>query len=199
VSDVAQKVIEVIAKCEYLPVDEVRPKSHLVNDIGVDSLSAIELVLAIEEAFEIDIPDDDAERIETVQQAIDYVEARVGKQVSDETIHPVITTFAEYRERASRTDADMPLEYYALGLAGEAGETVDAVKKYLYHQREDCREKSIEELGDLCWFADRLAAKLGVTLEHVTSKNATKLLRRYPHGWDIEQASKRNDDENSNE
>lgn len=97
-----------------------------------------------------------------------------------------IRTFAVYRQNASKTDADLPLEYYALGLAGEAGECVDAIKKHLYHDRPDSLEKAIEEIGDLLWFTDRLSAKLGVSLEEIASRNARKCASRYPAGWDIE-------------
>jgi acyl carrier protein len=61
---------------EQLDVDEkdVTPESTFVDDLGADSLGLVELVLAFEEAFEIDIPDEDTEKIRTVQDAIDYIE-----------------------------------------------------------------------------------------------------------------------------
>jgi len=51
-----------------------------VEDLGADSLDIVELVMAFEEAFEIEIPDEDAEKITTVKEAIDYIEARTAKK-----------------------------------------------------------------------------------------------------------------------
>ena len=62
---------------EQLGVDEaeVTPTAHFVDDLGADSLDIVELVMAFEEAFEIEIPDEDAEKIQTVKDAISYIEA----------------------------------------------------------------------------------------------------------------------------
>ena len=64
---------------EQLGVDEseVTPTAHFVDDLGADSLDIVELVMAFEEAFEIEIPDEDAEKIGTVKEAIDYIQAHV--------------------------------------------------------------------------------------------------------------------------
>jgi acyl carrier protein len=61
---------------EQLGVDEgeVTPKASFVDDLGADSLDTVELVMAFEEAFDIEIPDEDAEKIRTVQDAITYIE-----------------------------------------------------------------------------------------------------------------------------
>ena len=63
---------------EQLSVDEadVKPESNFQNDLGADSLDTVELVMALEEEFEIEIPDEDAEKITTVQQAITYINDR---------------------------------------------------------------------------------------------------------------------------
>jgi len=73
---VAEKVKQIIV--EQLGVDEnqVDPSASFVDDLGADSLDIVELVMAFEEAFDLDIPDEDAEKITTVQQAIDYIEAK---------------------------------------------------------------------------------------------------------------------------
>ena len=73
---VAEKVKQIIV--EQLGVDEnqVDPNASFVEDLGADSLDIVELVMAFEEAFDIDIPDEDAEKITTVKQAIDYIEAK---------------------------------------------------------------------------------------------------------------------------
>ena len=66
---------------EQLDVDEkdIKPESTFIEDLGADSLGLVELVLAFEEQFEIDIPDEDTEKIRTVQDAIDYVEKHAKK------------------------------------------------------------------------------------------------------------------------
>ncbi len=65
---------------EQLDVDEgnIKPESSFIDDLGADSLGLVELVLAFEEAFELDIPDEDTEKIKTVQDAIDYIQKHSG-------------------------------------------------------------------------------------------------------------------------
>ncbi len=72
-SNIEQRVKKIVA--EQLGVNEIEVKneSSFVNDLGADSLDTVELVMALEEEFECEIPDEDAEKITTVQQAIDYV------------------------------------------------------------------------------------------------------------------------------
>ncbi|MBI4876944.1 MAG: acyl carrier protein [Acidobacteria bacterium] len=70
------KVKQIIV--EQLGVDEaaVDATASFVDDLGADSLDIVELVMAFEEAFEIDIPDEDAEKITTVKDAVDYIDAK---------------------------------------------------------------------------------------------------------------------------
>ena len=70
---VEQKVIEIII--DQLGVDEkqVNPEASFIDDLGADSLDTVELVMALEEEFDIEIPDEDAEKIATVQNAVDYI------------------------------------------------------------------------------------------------------------------------------
>lgn len=77
---VDQKVKQIII--EQLGVDEgqVDGSASFVDDLGADSLDIVELVMAFEEAFELDIPDEDAEKIGTVKDAIDYIEAKMAKK-----------------------------------------------------------------------------------------------------------------------
>ena len=65
---------------EQLDVDEkdIKPESTFIDDLGADSLGLVELVLAFEEAFEIDIPDEDTEKIRSVQDAVDYIEKHLA-------------------------------------------------------------------------------------------------------------------------
>ena len=59
--------------------DEVKAEASFVEDLGADSLDTVEMVMAFEEEFAIEIPDEDAEKIKTVQDAIDYIEKKAGK------------------------------------------------------------------------------------------------------------------------
>ena len=72
-------IIERVTKlvCEQLGVkeDEVSPEASFVEDLGADSLDSVELVMALEEEFETEIPDEEAEKITTVKEAVDYIEA----------------------------------------------------------------------------------------------------------------------------
>ena len=77
-STVEQQVKKIVA--EQLGVkEEVTNDASFVDDLGADSLDTVELVMALEEEFETEIPDEDAEKITTVQQAIDYINSHKGK------------------------------------------------------------------------------------------------------------------------
>ncbi|NOS88208.1 MAG: acyl carrier protein [Methylococcaceae bacterium] len=72
-SNIEQRVKKIVA--EQLGVkEEIANDASFVDDLGADSLDTVELVMALEEEFDCEIPDDEAEKITTVQQAIDYVE-----------------------------------------------------------------------------------------------------------------------------
>ena len=76
--DIGSEVKRIIK--EQLDVEEkdIKPESTFIEDLGADSLGLVELVLAFEEAFEIDIPDEDTEKIRTVQDAIEYIEKHLS-------------------------------------------------------------------------------------------------------------------------
>jgi acyl carrier protein len=77
---VEQKVKQIIV--EQLGVDEnqVDLKASFVDDLGADSLDIVELVMALEEAFNLDVPDEDAEKLKTVEDAINYIKGKTGKE-----------------------------------------------------------------------------------------------------------------------
>ena len=77
-SDVAAKVKAIIVDKLGVDESEVTNEASFTNDLGADSLDTVELVMALEEEFGCEIPDDDAEKITTVQQAIDYVNKANG-------------------------------------------------------------------------------------------------------------------------
>ncbi|MDP2166734.1 MAG: acyl carrier protein [Thermodesulfovibrionales bacterium] len=69
-----EKVKEIIAKQLGVNVSEVTPDASFVEDLGADSLDTVELVMAFEEAFDIEIPDEDAEKITKVKDAVEYIQ-----------------------------------------------------------------------------------------------------------------------------
>jgi acyl carrier protein len=75
---VDEKVKEIIAKQLGVDQSEVTLDASFVEDLGADSLDTVELVMAFEEAFNIEIPDEDAEKIAKVKDAIDYIKNKIG-------------------------------------------------------------------------------------------------------------------------
>ena len=73
-SEVLNKVVDIV--CDQLSVnkDDVNPESSFVEDLGADSLDTVELLMAFEEEFELEIPDDEAEKITTIQSAVEWIE-----------------------------------------------------------------------------------------------------------------------------
>jgi len=77
--NIEQRVKKIVAEQLGVNESEIKNESSFVDDLGADSLDTVELVMALEEEFECEIPDEEAERITTVQQAIDYVNAHLKK------------------------------------------------------------------------------------------------------------------------
>jgi NTP pyrophosphatase (non-canonical NTP hydrolase) len=102
----------------------------------------------------------------------------------------------DYQELAARTLIDRPdfdlttdeimLIWNATGLAGEAGEVSDLIKKGIFHQHGLDREKLIKELGDVLWYVAALATKLDASLGDIMQANIDKLKARYPAGYSSE-------------
>jgi acyl carrier protein len=75
VSNIEDRVKKIVAEQLGVKLEDVKNESSFVDDLGADSLDTVELVMALEEEFETEIPDEEAEKINTVQAAIDYVTA----------------------------------------------------------------------------------------------------------------------------
>ena len=69
-----EDIAEVVAEQLNVEASEIKPESKFTEDLGADSLDVVELVMALEEKFDIEIPDEEAESIKTVQDAINYIE-----------------------------------------------------------------------------------------------------------------------------
>jgi acyl carrier protein len=76
--ETADKVKEIISQQLDVDVGQIKEESQFIEDLGADSLAIVELVLAFEEQFEIEIPDEDTEKIRTVGDAIKYIESRTN-------------------------------------------------------------------------------------------------------------------------
>ena len=75
-SSVADKVKKIVVEQLGVSEDQVTPEAKFIEDLGADSLDQVELVMALEEEFDSDIPDEDAEKLTTVGDAIKYVESK---------------------------------------------------------------------------------------------------------------------------
>ena len=77
--NIEEKVIEIVAEQMGVDKAEVTRETFFVNDLGADSLDTVELVMEFEDEFELSIPDEEAEKIQTVGQAVDYIREHAGK------------------------------------------------------------------------------------------------------------------------
>jgi acyl carrier protein len=75
---VEEKVSQLIVDQLGVSVEEIKPEVSFLDDLGADSLDIVELVMAMEEEFDIEIPDDDAEKIQTIGDAFAYIKEKVG-------------------------------------------------------------------------------------------------------------------------
>ena len=78
-SNIEESVKKIIVEQLGVKPEDVVPEASFVDDLGADSLDTVELVMALEEGFETEFPDEEAEKINTVQAAIDYIKAHQGK------------------------------------------------------------------------------------------------------------------------
>lgn len=70
------KIVEVVVDQLGVDAEQVTPAANFVDDLGADSLDTVELIMAFEEEFDVEIPDTDAEKIKTVQDVINYIESK---------------------------------------------------------------------------------------------------------------------------
>lgn len=78
--DIQQTLVKLIAEKLGVEEEKVLPEAHFVNDLGADSLDTVELIMEIEQEFDIEIPDEDAEKMLTVQDAVDYVTSKISEE-----------------------------------------------------------------------------------------------------------------------
>lgn len=76
-SEREDKIKQIIAEKLGVAAEKVTPQASFVDDLGADSLDQVELIMAFEDAFDIDIPDEDAEKMKTVKDAMDYLESKL--------------------------------------------------------------------------------------------------------------------------
>ena len=74
---VFEKVKKIIVEQLGVEEDEITMESSFIDDLGADSLDIVELIMALEEEFDIEIPDDAAEKIKTVKNAVDYIDSQI--------------------------------------------------------------------------------------------------------------------------
>ena len=77
---VDEKVKDIISEQLGVKKEEIKPESSFIDDLGADSLDTVEVVMALEEEFGIEIPDEDAEKITTVGEAVKYIENKISKK-----------------------------------------------------------------------------------------------------------------------
>lgn len=76
--DIAEKVADIVSHQLDVEKEKVKPETSFINDLGADSLDIVELVMELEEAFDMSIPDEDAEKIRTVGEAVEYIRNNRG-------------------------------------------------------------------------------------------------------------------------
>ena len=76
-SDISERVKKIVVEHLGVEADKVTENASFIDDLGADSLDTVELVMAFEEEFDIEIPDEDAEKITTVQDAVNYLEEKM--------------------------------------------------------------------------------------------------------------------------
>jgi acyl carrier protein len=78
-SDFESRLREIVTEQLSVDAEKITPESKFVDDLGADSLDLVEMIMALEEEFKVEIPDEDAEKIITVKDAQDYIAAKLGQ------------------------------------------------------------------------------------------------------------------------
>lgn len=93
--------------------------------------------------------------------------------------------FKDYQDEVKRTmsKGEFALANYCMGLTGEAGETVDMFKKYLFHGHPLDMGNVVKELGDVMWYISAIANELDLSMDEIAVCNLEKLRKRYPDGF----------------
>lgn len=79
-AEVTQKIREIIMEKLGVSEEKITPQASFINDLGADSLDTVELMMALEEAFDVVIEEEEAEKIQTVQHAVDYLEKKLAEK-----------------------------------------------------------------------------------------------------------------------
>lgn len=79
-SEIAERIIELVAEKMDKPKEEIAEEKSFVNDLGADSLDIVELIMDIEDEFDLSVPEEEAQKIQTIGNAIDYVVEHAGEK-----------------------------------------------------------------------------------------------------------------------
>ena len=79
-NDITERIIEIVAEKMDKPKEEITPEKSFINDLGADSLDTVELMMDIEDEFDLSIPEEEAQKIVTIGDAIKYVEEHGGEK-----------------------------------------------------------------------------------------------------------------------
>lgn len=116
--------------------------------------------------------------------AIDYTDADKYQKDVSRTMRPITVV---------PTPEQLALVNYALGMAGEAGEAADIVKKHVFHGHALDKEKLVKEIGDVLWYCAATAKTLAVLMSQVMDENNEKLKKRFPDGFSSQDSIARRD------